>query len=82
MISQRMCVACRSMRDKRDLLRVVHQQDQVVIDETGKMDGRGAYICKSSECIKKAIKLKSFNRAFQCNIPHQFYDVLEERFGK
>lgn len=54
---QRMCVSCRTKRDKKDLLRVVLQEDgSVVYDPTGKKSGRGSYLCKNAECIKTELK--------------------------
>ena len=82
MINQRMCVACRNMKDRKELLRLVRVNDEIIIDDSGKIDGRGAYICRSNECVKKAMKLKSFNRTFKCNISKEIYDKLEERFDK
>ena len=75
----RMCIACREMQDKRNLLRVVKDKEgNISIDETGKKNGRGAYICKNEDCIKKCIKQKSFNKAFKTNINEEIYKNIEE----
>lgn len=59
----RMCVSCRNMREKRTLMRLVKSDDTVIYDPTGKMPGRGAYICKSTECVERAKKTKAIDRA-------------------
>lgn len=75
----RMCIACRQMREKRDLLRIVKDKDgNIFIDETGKKNGRGAYICKNEECLKNLIKQKSLNKAFKCEINSDVYLSLQE----
>lgn len=63
-IPERMCVACRQMKPKNELLRIVKNSDGVFVDETGKMNGRGAYICKSAECLAKARKNKGFLKTY------------------
>lgn len=75
----RMCVACREMQDKRNLLRIVKDKEgNVSIDYTGKKNGRGAYICNNEECLKKCMKQKSFNKAFKTNIDEKIYKEIEE----
>ena len=74
-----MCTACRQMQDKKNLLRVVKdKENNISIDFSGKKNGRGAYICKNEECLKKCIKQKSFNKAFQTNVDEKIYKELEE----
>ena len=73
----RMCVACREMRDKRLMTRVVRGADgSFQIDEKGKAEGRGAYVCKSGECVKKCRNKKQLNRAFKCDVPKELYEGL------
>ena len=74
----RRCVACREMKEKSFLIRVTKQTDAFFLDRTGKMDGRGAYVCKTEACIKKAIKTKGFDRSFRRKIPHNIYEELQE----
>ncbi len=74
---ERTCVACRKKSNKQDFLKVVKNGEEVQIDETGKLDGRGAYVCKNEICIRKAIKTRAFNRSFKCNINEDFYKNLE-----
>ena len=58
-IPLRRCVGCREMKDKRELLRIVRNNEgEIFVDPTGKKNGRGAYICKSMECFSKARKLE------------------------
>ena len=80
----RMCIVCRNMKTKPELMRVVKNKDgEVFIDETFKANGRGAYICKNEECIKKCIKTKTLNKAFKCQIEDALYNkILEENIGK
>ncbi len=80
----RMCVACRQMKDKRSLIRVVKDKEgNISIDETGKKNGRGAYVCKEPECFAKLKKQKSLNKAFKCNIDDEILSQIEEEvFGK
>lgn len=59
-IPERMCVICRQMKPKTELLRIVNTTDGVVVDGTGKLNGRGVYLCKSKECVAKAVKSKAF----------------------
>lgn len=74
-----MCTGCGEMFDKRTLVRVVKSPDgEVSLDLTGKKSGRGAYVCKNRECLKKARKKKAFERAFQMQISEDVYNKLEE----
>lgn len=74
-IPQRMCVGCREMRNKRELIRIVRTpQETVEMDTTGKKAGRGAYICPNSDCFSEAVKGKRLQKALNKDIPA---DVLE-----
>ena len=74
---QRMCIVCRQMFDKADLIRVVkNKEGNFFVDTTGKMAGRGAYLCKNEECLKKLQKSKGLNRAFKCAVPDEIYEEL------
>lgn len=73
----RMCVVCREMRDKSDLVRVVKTPDgEILVDDSQKQDGRGAYICKNKECLEKLNKNKAFNRAFKMPVEDTIYQSL------
>lgn len=76
-IPQRKCIGCNEMKDKKDLIRVIRTpESEILLDPTGKKNGRGAYVCKESACLKKAIKSKAIERSFQCSIPEEIYDTL------
>lgn len=76
-IPMRQCLGCREMKPKRELIRVVRSPEgSISIDGKGKAPGRGAYICPSSECLKRAIKAKAISRAFELEIPQEIYDAL------
>jgi|UniRef100_UPI0015C01B03 predicted RNA-binding protein YlxR (DUF448 family) len=76
---KRMCVGCGEMFDKRELIRVVKSPEgDISIDLTGKKNGRGAYICNNPECLKKAKKRKSLERAFSVKIDDEIYSKMEE----
>ena len=77
-----MCVSCRQMKPKDELVRVVKMTDGFKIDESGKIDGRGAYICKNCDCVKKAVKIRAFNKSFRCAVPTEIYEYLEDCFVK
>ncbi len=75
----RTCIACRNEFDKKELHRIVKAKDGTfLIDETGKSDGRGAYICSSPECAKKLFKAKLLDRVFKTSVPAEIYEKLEE----
>lgn len=76
---RRMCVGCGEMFDKRELIRVVKSPEgEVSLDKTGKKNGRGAYVCNNVQCLKKARKRKSIERAFSMKIDDEVYDKMEE----
>lgn len=76
---QRMCVVCREMHDKKELLRIVKSKDgEISIDVTGKKNGRGAYICKNKICLEKMLKQKLLNKTFKTNIDADVYQKIEE----
>lgn len=78
-IPQRSCIVCRESKDKSELLRVVRRPDgSVVIDSTGREPGRGAYVCRSGDCMQTAIKKRALNRAFKQQLDQSVYDSLAE----
>jgi predicted RNA-binding protein YlxR (DUF448 family) len=78
-IPLRMCVGCREMKEKKQLIRVVRTADHCgELDFTGKKPGRGAYICNNVECLKKAKKSKSLERALNVSLGDDVYDRLLE----
>ena len=76
-IPMRMCVGCREMFPKKELLRVVRSPEGAVsIDATGRKPGRGAYVCHSAECLKRAIKQRQLERAFECALGEETHASL------
>lgn len=76
-IPQRTCVGCKVKKDKKDFIRVVHNKEgEIHIDRTGKMPGRGAYLCDNKECLEKAIKSKALERVFETAISNEIYEEL------
>ena len=76
-IPMRQCMGCRERRAKRELIRVVRCTDGTVsLDFSGKLNGRGAYICPNLECLKKAQKSKALDRSLEVTIPETVYDRL------
>lgn len=82
-IPMRMCTGCSEMKPKKELVRVVKTPEgEICVDLSGRKNGRGAYICKNLECLKKARKTKRIERAFECQISEEVYDRLEEQLKK
>ena len=78
-IPQRMCTGCREMKDKKSLLRVLRSDTgEILLDETGKRNGRGAYLCRNPECLQKARKNHGLERSLKQQIPQEIYDRLEK----
>lgn len=76
-IPQRTCMGCNEKKDKKDLIRVVKSSDgEINIDKSGKMPGRGAYICDNIECLEKAVKTKRIERVFESKIENTIYEKL------
>ena len=78
-LPQRRCVGCMTVKDKKELVRIVKNANgEIFVDPSGKKDGRGAYICKSSECLEQARKRNRLEYAFKCKIDKDVYEVLEK----
>ena len=78
----RMCTACREMKPKNELVRLVKTPEgDIKLDPTGKLNGRGAYICKSAECLKKAQKIGALSRAFGTAVPEEIFAELERKLS-
>ena len=81
-IPMRMCVGCREMKPKKELLRVVKPQEgDARIDRTGKAPGRGAYVCDSIDCLKKARKSRALERALDAQIDAEVFEQLEQQIA-
>lgn len=80
---QRTCVVCRQTKDKKELLRIVcNASGEIMVDSTGKANGRGAYICKNEECLAMAKKKKCLDRAFKRQVGEEIYGEVEIEIGK
>ena len=80
-IPLRQCVGCNEMKSKKEMLRILKTaEEEVILDATGKLNGRGAYLCKNEECLKKAIKQKGIERSLKMNIDKAVYEKLEKEF--
>lgn len=76
-VPMRQCTGCRVMKPKRELIRVVKSPaDEISLDFKGKKPGRGAYVCKSADCLKKSVKTKALERAFNIKIPESVFEEL------
>lgn len=81
-IPMRQCVGCREMKPKRKLIRVIRtSEDEILIDVTGKKNGRGAYICPNRECLEKAVKNKGLERSLKISVPQEIYEDFEREMG-
>lgn len=82
-VPMRQCVGCRQLKNKKDLMRILRTPDNnVIFDNTGRMNGRGAYICPSVECLKKARKTKAIERSLDISIPDEVYDAIERQMSE
>ncbi|WP_028509000.1 YlxR family protein [Ruminococcus sp. NK3A76] len=77
-IPMRMCLGCGEMKPKRELIRIVKPAEgEISLDLTGKKNGRGAYICRSADCLRLARKARKLEKSFQCRIDDAVYDSME-----
>lgn len=78
-IPLRQCIGCGDMKNKKEMIRVLKTSEgQIVLDATGRKNGRGAYLCPSVECFKKAVKGRGLERSFKMAIPKEVYETLEK----
>lgn len=78
-IPSRTCIGCGTKKEKRELIRVVkNQTGEIKLDKTGKLPGRGAYICDSIECLEKAIRAKKLEKSFEMKIEENVYEELRK----
>ncbi|MBO5259445.1 MAG: YlxR family protein [Agathobacter sp.] len=82
-IPMRQCVGCGEMKGKKDLIRILKTQEgEILVDATGRKNGRGAYICPDIECFKKARKSKGLERSFKMAISSEIYENLEKEMSQ
>ena len=78
-IPMRMCIACREMKPKSEMTRVVRNAEgEIALDLTGKAPGRGAYVCSEEACLKKLTGKKLLNKAFSAKVEEEIYRGVEE----
>ena len=79
-IPMRQCMGCRTMKPKAELVRVVRSPEgEVSVDLKGRKPGRGAYVCRDAECLKKAIKSRALSKALEGELPEEIYDTLRQQ---
>ena len=77
----RKCIGCNAMKSKNEMLRILKRSSgEIILDKTGRENGRGAYVCVSKECLTKAVKNKALERSFKMKIPAGTYENLEKEF--
>ena len=82
-IPLRKCTGCSEMKPKKELVRVIKTVDeQILLDLTGRMNGRGAYVCREEECLKKAIKTKAIERSLGVSVSEEVYEQLKKELGE
>ena len=78
-VPMRQCIGCQEMKNKKEMIRVIKTaEEEILLDATGKKNGRGAYLCRSMECFEKAVKSKGLERSLKIKIPKEVYDSLKE----
>lgn len=85
-VPMRKCIGCNEMKNKKELIRVIRTPEgEILLDATGRKNGRGAYVCPTRECLQKAIRSRGLERSFKMAIPKEVYETLEkemEALGK
>lgn len=82
-IPQRQCVGCGENKDKKSMVRVIKtSEDLIMLDDTGRKNGRGAYICKNGDCLLKALKNKGLERSLKAQIPDEVYEELKKEMER
>ena len=82
-VPMRQCVGCGEMKSPMEMMRIpLTTYNEIILDNTGKKNGRGAYICSSPECLKKAVKYKGLERALKTAVSAEVYEGLEREIGK
>lgn len=82
-IPLRQCIGCGEMKNKREMIRILKTADgEIVLDATGRKNGRGAYLCPSMDCFLKAKKSRGLDRSFKMAVPAEVYERLEKEMGE
>ena len=78
-VPMRQCIGCREMKSKKEMIRVLKTtEDEIVLDTTGKKNGRGAYLCFSRDCLEKAIRTHGLERSLKTAVPDEVYERLKK----
>ena len=81
-VPMRQCTGCREMKNKKELLRVLRSAEgEILLDDTGRKNGRGAYLCRDPECLQKARRSKGLERSLKIEIPEEIYERLEKELN-
>ena len=82
-IPMRMCLGCGEMKPKKELIRAVKSPEgEISLDLTGRKPGRGAYLCRSEECLRLARKGRKLEKSFSCRIDDEVYDLMEKQLAE
>ncbi len=82
-VPMRQCIGCGEKKSKREMIRILRTaEDAIVLDATGRKNGRGAYLCGKTDCLKKAVKTKGLERSLKTVIPAEVYESLEKEIEK
>ena len=82
-VPMRKCIGCQEMKNKKEMLRVLKTpEEEIVLDMTGRKNGRGAYLCFNRECLEKAIKSRGLERSLKMGIPVSVYENLKKEFDE
>ena len=82
-VPMRQCIGCRESKEKKDLIRIVKTaENQIVVDKSGRQNGRGAYMCDSIDCLKKAEKSCAIEKSFKMSVDKEIYKELERQLMK
>ena len=78
----RQCTGCREMKSKKEMIRVLKTpENEIVLDATGRKNGRGAYVCLSQECLEKAVKSRGLERSLTMAVPAEVYEDLKKELS-
>ena len=81
-IPMRQCIGCSEMKPKKEMIRVIKTaEEEIILDTTGRKNGRGAYICPNLECLNKVIKSKRLERSLETAISQEIYESLKEQLS-
>ena len=79
-IPDRQCICCRQMKSKNDLVRIVRLDSVISLDPTGKMNGRGAYVCRKKECIQALVSKRALDRSFRMHVSDEVYNSIIKEY--